>query len=118
MFRGVRRIFFLLDRKDRIKLLVIVSIQVLLSLLDLIGIAIIGVIGALSVTGVASRNPESRISQVLTQLQLDNLTFQNQVAVLTCIATFFLITKRFVDSFSSPANRPTITSKIKIRALR
>ena len=97
MFRGVRRIFFLLERSDRIKLLVIVSIQVLLSLLDLIGVALIGVIGALSVTGVASRNPESRISQVLTQLQLENLTFQNQVAVLTCIATFFLITKTILS---------------------
>jgi len=65
----------------------------MLSLLDLIGVAVIGVIGALSVTGVSSRDPESRISQVLMQLQLDNLTFQNQVAVLTCIATFFLISK-------------------------
>jgi len=97
MFRGVRRIFFLLDRKDRMKLLVIVSIQVLLSLLDLIGIALIGVIGALSVTGVASRNPESRISQFLTQLQLENLNFQNQVAVLTSMATFFLITKTILS---------------------
>lgn len=93
MLRGVKRIFLLLDRSDRVKLLFIVSIQVLLSLLDLVGVAIIGVIGALSVTGVASRNPESRISQVLTQLQLENLTFQNQVAALTFLATLFLITK-------------------------
>ena len=93
MLRAVKRIFLLLDRSDRIKLLFIVSIQVLLSLLDLVGVVIIGIIGALSVTGVSSRNPESRISQVLTQFQLENLTFQNQVAVLTFMATLFLITK-------------------------
>lgn len=97
MLRGIKRIFFLLDRSDRIKLLIIASIQVLLSVFDLIGVAIIGVIGALSVTGVASRSPESRISQVLTLLQLENLNFQNQVAVLTCMATFFLITKTILS---------------------
>ncbi len=89
--------FFLLDRSDRIKLLIIVSVQALLSLFDLIGVALIGVIGALSVTGIASRNPESRISQILTALQLENLTFQNQVAVLTCIASFLLITKTLLS---------------------
>lgn len=97
MLRGVKRIYLLLDPLDRNKLLLMVSVQVLLSLLDLIGVAVIGVIGALSVTGVSSRNPESRISQVLMQLQLDNLTFQNQVAVLTCIATLFLVSKTILS---------------------
>lgn len=97
MLRGVKRIYLLLDPVDRKKLLLIVSVQVMLNLLDLIGIAVIGVIGALSVTGVSSRDPESRISQVLMQLHLDNLTFQNQVAALTCIATFFLISKTILS---------------------
>ena len=91
MLRGVKRIYLLLDPIDRKKLLLIVSVQVLLSLLDLIGVAVIGVIGALSVTGVSSRDPESRISRVLMQLQLDDLTFQNQVAVLTSMAIFSII---------------------------
>lgn len=97
MLRGVKRIYLLLDPLDRKKLLLIVSVQVMLSLLDLIGVAVIGVIGALSVTGVSSRDPESRISQVLMQLQIDSLTFQNQVAVLTCIATFFLVSKTILS---------------------
>lgn len=97
MFNEVRQIFFLLERSDRLKVLWITLVQMLLSTFDLIGIALIGVIGALSVTGVASQNPESNTSKILMIFQMENLSFQNQVAVLTCIATLFLIGKTLLS---------------------
>lgn len=97
MIDEIKTIFLFLDRADRIKLTGITFVQVLLSLFDLIGIALIGVIGALSVTGVASRNPESRISKVLTFLQIENVSFQVQIALLTGVATLFLITKTLLS---------------------
>lgn len=82
------RIFSLSDRR---KILVTTLLQVFLGLLDLLGVAIIGVLGALAVNGIQSRQPGNRVSQVLSFLQLDDFTFQNQAAILGGLAAFILI---------------------------
>ena len=62
-----------------------------MGIIDLIGIAIIGVIGALSVSGIQSRNPGNRVSDVLSILSLDSFTFQKQVAILGVVAAILLL---------------------------
>ena len=61
--------------------------------LDLVGVAIIGVLGALAVSGVQSRQPGGRVTFVLSTLGIDNLSFQNQAAVLGAAATIILISR-------------------------
>jgi ABC-type multidrug transport system fused ATPase/permease subunit len=66
-------------------------IQVFLSGLDLIGVAIIGILGALSVNGVASLQPGSRIEQFLRLVKISELSFQSQVSILGLSAAGLLI---------------------------
>ena len=65
--------------------------------LDLIGVALIGVLGALSVSGVQSKEPGNRVSQVLDALFLANFTFQKQVAILGIMAAAVLIIKTILS---------------------
>jgi ABC-type bacteriocin/lantibiotic exporter with double-glycine peptidase domain len=87
------RCFSLLNRKDRKKLSLIVSVQIAMSLLDLIGIAVVGILGALAVTGVQSTNASSRVTSILEILHLDQLSFQMQTALLGVIAILLFIVR-------------------------
>ncbi len=89
IYRSLR----VLNRKEITKLIYVLMIQVLLGFLDLLGVALIGVLGALSVSGVQSKEPGSKVSQVLNFLYLDGLTFQKQVAFLGIVAAIVLILK-------------------------
>ncbi len=65
--------------------------------MDLLGVALIGVIGALSVNGIQSKKAGGRVEQLLEFLQLDNFTFQQQVAVLGIAATMVLVAKTLLS---------------------
>ena len=69
----------LLSRSDKKRLLIVVVFQILLGLLDLIGILLIGVLGALTVNGIQSKTPGTRVSNFLKILNVENLNFQMQV---------------------------------------
>ncbi len=88
-----------LSRSDQRKIGLVIVLQVALGVLDLIGVAIIGVLGALSVSGVTSSQPGSRINQVLTFLQIENESFQTQVAILGTVATVVLISRTLFSMF-------------------
>jgi ABC-type multidrug transport system fused ATPase/permease subunit len=89
IFRSLR----ILSRKEIKRLVYVLIIQVSLGFLDLLGVALIGVLGALSVSGVQSKEPGNRVSQVLNVLYLDEFSFQNQVAILGIMAASVLIIK-------------------------
>jgi len=89
IYRSLR----VLSRKEITKLVYVLIIQVSLGFLDLLGVALIGVLGALSVSGVQSKEPGNRVSQVLNFLHLDGLLFQKQVALLGISAAIVLILK-------------------------
>lgn len=91
----------LVSARDR-RLLVFASFfQVTLSLLDLAGVALIGVLGSLSVNGVQSKPPGDRVSIVLTFFNLNQSTFQMQVAVIGLIAALTLISRTFLSAYFS-----------------
>ncbi|CAN2170550.1 MdlB ABC-type multidrug transport system, ATPase and permease components [Candidatus Nanopelagicaceae bacterium] len=86
-----------IEPKDRKKVTFATASQILLSILDLLGVALIGVIGALSISGIQSKKAGNRVEQLLTFLNLENLTFQQQVAVLGVLATSVLIAKTLLS---------------------
>jgi len=90
---SVSRALKILDPADRIKVLALVFIQIALAFLDLIGVAVIGVIGSLAVTGIRSSQPGNRVSEVLKFLNLDNQSFQSQIAILGAISAALLISR-------------------------
>jgi ATP-binding cassette, subfamily B, bacterial PglK len=86
-----------IEPKDRKKVSLATIAQILLSILDLLGVALIGVIGALSVNGIQSKKAGGRVEQLLASLNLDNFTFQQQVAILGVMATLVLIFKTLLS---------------------
>ena len=89
----VRKSLALLDRNERIRIYWVTFIQILLGFLDLAGVAAIGLLGALTVNGIQSRTPGNRINSVLNFLGVENLTFQNQVAVIGSLAALVLVSR-------------------------
>jgi ABC-type multidrug transport system fused ATPase/permease subunit len=86
-----------IDPKDRKKVSLATSAQIFLSILDLLGVALIGVIGALSINGIQSKRAGGRVEQLLVLLNLDNFSFQQQVAILGLLATSVLISKTLLS---------------------
>jgi ABC-type multidrug transport system fused ATPase/permease subunit len=92
-----KRAYNLLESRDKFRIKMISLAQVLLGILDLVGVVFIGLLGALSITGVQSRVPGTRVFTVLKILQLENLSFQTQTACLGGIAVSFLILKTILS---------------------
>jgi ATP-binding cassette, subfamily B, bacterial PglK len=88
----------LLSQQDRVKILAVIILQSLLGFLDLVGIALIGLVGALSVTGVQSTEPGGRVQWILENLRIENLQFQNQVAIIGLAAAFILVGRTLVSA--------------------
>jgi len=87
----VLRSIQILPRKDRFKLSAVLFVQICLSFLDLLGVILVGIIGALTVSGINSKQPQGRVSQAIELLNLNEFSFQNQVAILGFLAAFVLV---------------------------
>ena len=74
-------------------------IQIFLGFLDLASVIIIGLLGALSISGVQSQGPGTRVKRVLDLLNLSDNSFQYQCAVLGIIAAVFLVIKTILSMF-------------------
>jgi ATP-binding cassette, subfamily B, bacterial PglK len=86
-----------LDSSSRRRYFLYLFCQVALSLLDLFGLVCIGALAALSVSGVQSELPGSRVSKVVEFLGLEDLSLQNKVAALAIIAMVFLTTRTLLS---------------------
>lgn len=89
----------LLSVRDRTLLVVVTFITFFLATLDLLGVLLIGVVTSLSITGLSSRQTGNRVSEVLSLLQIQNLSFESQVTVVGLIAAILLIIKTIVSVF-------------------
>lgn len=97
----MRRSFHVLPRADQRKIFLVAILQVAMSTLDLLGVAAIGLLAALSVTGLQSQEPGSRVTTVLKLLGISNMTFQTQALVISICAVLLLMAKTFVSIFFS-----------------
>jgi ABC-type multidrug transport system fused ATPase/permease subunit len=87
----------ILEKRDKYKLIVMSGIQVFLGFLDLIGVAAIGALGALAISGIQSKVPGNRVYAFLSFFNIENLSFQNQAALLGVFATFVLVGRTFLS---------------------
>lgn len=90
-----------LNSKDKKKLLGIMVIQVFLGFLDLLGVAAIGLVASLSITGVQSQVPGTRVESALRILGISDITFQAQVAVIGSLAAAALIIRTLTTMYFS-----------------
>ena len=84
---------------DRKKVSAVVVLQILMGFLDLLGVMAVGLLAALSVTELQSANPGNRVGDVLGVLQLQNLSFQTQAAILGLGAVFLLVGRTILSIF-------------------
>jgi ABC-type multidrug transport system fused ATPase/permease subunit len=96
---SIKRTINLLKKKDKTKLIYLIFVQVSLNFLDLIGVALVGLIGALSVNGVASKTPGTRIERILRFLGIANIDLQKQVAILAISTTVVLVLKTILSVY-------------------
>ena len=89
----------ILSQADRRKIIAVVVLQVCLGILDLAGIGVMGVLGALAVTGLESQQHGNRVNAALSFLQIENLQFQTQAAILGILATVLLISRTLFSMF-------------------
>ena len=95
MYRALR----ILNSRDRLRVVVVMGIQIFLGLLDLLGVAVIGLLGALSLNGVQSRPPGDRVSAFLQFFGLFDDSFQTQAVTLGVTASIILITRTLISIF-------------------
>lgn len=96
-FREISELSTIFSAADKLKLRLVVILQIFLSLLDLVGVALIGIIGALTISGVRSQTPTGRVNSVLEFLGLGNFTFQTQTIILSLASVFILVTRTILS---------------------
>jgi len=89
----------LLSKNDRRKIILVSALQFILSMLDLIAVGIVGVLGSLAISGVESKKPGDRVSSFLRIVRLENISFQNVIAILGCAAAILLVSRTLASVF-------------------
>ena len=89
----------LVSSNDRKKVKAIIVVQIFVSFLDAIGVALIGVVGTLSVVGIQSSKPSGRILEFIELINLEENSFQNQVAIIGLLAAFVLLLRTFISIY-------------------
>jgi ABC-type multidrug transport system fused ATPase/permease subunit len=95
----LRKCLQLLSPSDKEKLKIAVLINSLLSTLDLIGVALVGLIGVIAVQGVTSHTAGTRTLRVLNAFHFQNLTLQQQTALLGIAAAAAMILRTLLSVF-------------------
>jgi ATP-binding cassette, subfamily B, bacterial PglK len=88
-----------LPASDQRKILLVAVIQIFLGALDLLGVLAIGLLGALSVTGLQSRDPGDRTSDLLRFLHISNESFQTQAVIIGLSAVVLLVGRTLLSIF-------------------
>lgn len=93
------RSFEILSHSDKQRVGSLVFLHMSIGLLDLFGVLAIGLLGALSVTGIQSKDPADRVSEVLKFLHISDATFQTQVTIISIIALVLLISRTVLSIY-------------------
>jgi ABC-type multidrug transport system fused ATPase/permease subunit len=93
------RILKLINKADKIKLLLVSFIQIFLSFFDLIGVALIGLIGSVSVAAISSTKITGRTESVISFLGLQDFSSQFQVAILGLMSAVLMVVKTFTSLY-------------------
>ncbi len=93
------KIFQLVNKVDKIKLLLVSFVQIFLSFFDLIGVAFIGLIGSVSVAAISSTKITGRTELVINFLGLQDFSSQFQVVILGLMSAVLMIVKTFTSLY-------------------
>jgi ATP-binding cassette subfamily C protein len=101
MFREntILRSFRILDIRDQNKIKLVGMAQISLGILDFFGVALIGLIGAIAVSGIKSETPNQYIQEFTRYLNISDLTFQTQIAVMGISAAIILIGRTLLTMY-------------------
>ena len=94
---NISKAFQLIPRSDRIKVGSVIALQIVMSGIDLVAVALIGVLGSLTVSGISSETPGTRVSKVLSIFHLEGKPFQFQAAVIGAFAVTLLISRTIIS---------------------
>jgi ABC-type multidrug transport system fused ATPase/permease subunit len=98
-FNEIKRVLFLLDKKDRFRLFLVLNANTILAFLDLVGVALIGVASAILIRGLQGQEAGDQVSRFLELLNLDSLPQRNLLMLLVSCAVFFFVIKTVLSVY-------------------
>jgi ABC-type multidrug transport system fused ATPase/permease subunit len=101
MFRfiEIKKVLLLLEKKDRIKLFLVLIVNTFLAFLDLFGVALIGVTSAILIRGLQGLTAGDQVSRFLEILNLDGLAQRNLLILLGGTAILFFLVKTILSVY-------------------
>jgi ABC-type multidrug transport system fused ATPase/permease subunit len=98
-FAEIKKVLLLLEKKDRLKLFLVLLVNTFLAFLDLFGVALIGVTSAILIRGLQGLTAGDQVSRFLEILKLDGLPQRNLLILLGSTAVFFFIIKTILSVY-------------------
>jgi ABC-type multidrug transport system fused ATPase/permease subunit len=98
-FTEIKKVLLLLEKKDRFKLFLVLIINMFLAFLDLLGVALIGITSAILIRGLQGLAAGDQVSRFLELLNLDGLSQQTLLILLSGSAIFFFIIKTILTVY-------------------
>ena len=89
----------LFSRGEKIKLMIVISVQFLLNLLDLVGVLLLSLLGTVAVTGLGGPSGNSKLGSIVDFLGIGGLSLQQKVMVLGSAATILLLIKTITSIY-------------------
>jgi len=91
--------FQLLEKREKVKFVIISATQVFVNFLDLLGITLIGILGSMTVNGIQSKESGTRVMSFLRLFKINEFNFQNQVAIIGIFAAMSLISRTLISVY-------------------
>ena len=98
-FAEIKKVLLLLEKKDRLKLFLVLIVNTFLAFLDLFGVALIGITSAILIRGLQGLTAGDQVSRFLEILNLDGLPQRNLLILLGGAAISFFIIKTILSVF-------------------
>jgi len=98
-FTEIKEVLLLLEKKDRLKLFLVLIINTFLAFLDLFGVALIGITSAILIRGLQGLAAGDQVTRFLELLNLDGLQQRSLLILLGGSAIFFFILKTILSVY-------------------
>ena len=95
----LKKVLLLLEKKDRLKLFLVLIVNTFLAFLDLFGVALIGVTSAILIRGLQGLTAGDQVSKFLEILNLDGLAQRNLLILLGGTAILFFLLKTILSVY-------------------
>jgi len=97
--KEIKKVLILLDKKDRFKLFLVLTVNMLLAFLDLFGVALIGITSAILIRGLQGLAAGDQVTRFLELLNLNGLPQRSLLILLGSAAISLFILKTILSVF-------------------